>query len=67
MKKPGASVHSLGTVGIFPSKRVFLAGKEIIWRREWQPTPVFLPGKSHGQSSLAGTVRGVVKSRTQMK
>ena len=22
--------------------------------REWQPTPVFLPGKSHGQSSLAG-------------
>ena len=24
------------------------------WRREWQPTPVFLPGKSHGQRSLAG-------------
>ena len=22
------------------------------WRREWQPTPVFLPGKSHGQRSL---------------
>ena len=22
--------------------------------REWQPTPVFLPGKSHGQGSLAG-------------
>ena len=22
--------------------------------REWQPTPVFLPGKSHGQRSLAG-------------
>ena len=21
---------------------------------EWQPTPVFLPGKSHGQRSLAG-------------
>ena len=20
------------------------------WRRNWQPTPVFLPGKSHGQS-----------------
>ena len=20
-----------------------------IWRRKWQPTPVFLPGKSHGQ------------------
>ena len=24
------------------------------WRREWQPTPVFLPGESHGQKSLAG-------------
>ena len=24
------------------------------WRREWQPTPVFLPRKSHGQRSLAG-------------
>ena len=24
------------------------------WRRAWQPTPVFLPGESHGQRSLAG-------------
>ena len=24
------------------------------WRRQWQPTPVFLPGKSHGQRSLVG-------------
>ena len=24
------------------------------WRRTWQPTPVFLPGKSHGQMILAG-------------
>ena len=24
------------------------------WRRKWQPTPVFLPGKSHEQRSLAG-------------
>ena len=24
------------------------------WRREWQSTPVFLPGKFHGQSSLVG-------------
>ena len=23
-------------------------------RRAWQPTPVFLPGESHGQKSLAG-------------
>ena len=27
---------------------------KILWRREWQPTPVFLPGESHGQRSLAG-------------
>ena len=26
---------------------------KISWRRKWQPTPVFLPGKSHGQRSLA--------------
>ena len=26
---------------------------KIPWRREWQPTPVFLPGKFHGQRSLA--------------
>ena len=24
------------------------------WRRKWQPTPVFLPRKSHGQRSLVG-------------
>ena len=28
--------------------------KKTPWRREWQPTPVFLPGKFHGQRSLAG-------------
>ena len=27
---------------------------KIPWRRKWQPTPVFLPGESHGQSSLVG-------------
>ena len=27
---------------------------KIPWRRKWQPTPVFLPGISHGQRSLAG-------------
>ena len=26
--------------------------RKIPWRRKWQPTPVFLPGKSHGQKSL---------------
>ena len=35
------------------------------WRREWQPTPVFLPGEFHGQRSLAGwSPRGSQKSQT---
>ena len=29
------------------------------WRREWQSTPIFLPGESHGQRSLVGySLRG---------
>ena len=28
--------------------------RKIPWNRKWQPTPVFLPGESHGQKSLAG-------------
>jgi len=27
---------------------------KISWRRKWQPTPVFLPGKVHGQRSKVG-------------
>ena len=27
---------------------------KIPWGREWQPTPVFLPGEFHGQRSLVG-------------
>ena len=26
---------------------------KVPWRRAWKPTPVFLPGESHGQKSLA--------------
>ena len=39
---------------------------KIPWRREWPPTPVFLPGESHGQRSLVATVHGVAKSETQL-
>ena len=28
--------------------------RKIPWRRKWQPTPVFLLGKYHGQRSLEG-------------
>ena len=27
---------------------------KVLWRREWQPTPVFFPGESHIQRSLVG-------------
>ena len=37
------------------------------WRRAWQPTPVFLPGESHGQKSLAGYVHGFTKKWTRLK
>ena len=37
-----------GDPGLIPG-----SGK-IPWRREWQPAPLFLPEKSHGQRSLMG-------------
>ena len=35
---------------LFPALDVFGAN----WRRQWHPTPVLLPGKSHGRRSLIG-------------
>ena len=38
---------------------------KIPWRRNWQPTPVSLPGKPRGQRSLVGfSLVGIRKSRT---
>ena len=37
--------------------------RKIPWRRKWQPTPVFLPGKSHGQR-LAVTVHWITELNT---
>ena len=31
------------------------ASSPVDGRRQWHPTPVLLPGKSHGQRSLVGT------------
>ena len=42
-------------------------GKESawFWRRKWPPTPLFLPGESHGQRSLEGySLRGLKESNT---
>ena len=35
---------------------------KILWRRKWQPIPVFLPGESHGQWSLVGYSPWVTES-----
>ena len=39
---------------------------KIPWRRKWQPTPVFLPGKSHRQRGLGATVDRVAKNQTRV-
>ena len=39
---------------------------KILWRRKWQPNPVFLAGESHGQRSLAGSPWGYKKNQTQL-
>ena len=44
LAKQGTWVHSLGQEDPWERK--------IPGRRKWEPTPVFLPGKSHGQRSL---------------
>ena len=36
------------------------------WRRKWQPTLVFLPGKSHGQRSLEDYSPWVTKSQARL-
>ena len=39
---------------------------KIPWSRKWQPTPILLPRKLHGQRSLAATVHWVSKCRTRL-
>ena len=38
--------------------------RKIPWRKVWQPTPVFLPGESHGPKAWRVTVHSVIKSQT---
>ena len=38
--------------------------EKIPWRREWLPTPVFLPGEFHGQEP--GEVHRIAKSQTRL-
>ena len=47
-KEPACNAGTAGDNGFDPWVL------KIPWRRKRQPTPVFLPGKSHGQSNLVG-------------
>ena len=47
VKSSPANAGDIRETGSIPGR-----GK-ILWRRKWQPTPVFLPGESHPQRSLA--------------
>ena len=49
---PGGSVGKESTCQCRSHRFNPWVGK-IPWRRKWQPTPVFLPGKSLGQRNLA--------------
>ena len=40
---------------------------KIPWKNKWQPTPVFWPGKSHGQGAWWIVVRGISQSWTWLK
>ena len=46
--------------------RFNLWARKIPWRMKWQPTPVFLPGESHGQRSLVGYSPWGRKSQTRL-
>ena len=37
------------------------------WRRQWQPTPVFLPGESRDGGAWWAAVYGIAQSRTLLK
>ena len=57
-------IRSLGLED--PLEEEIATHSSILWRRKWQPTPVFLPGEFHGQKSLAGDSSRDCKSRTQL-
>ena len=43
-----------GAILVLWLEQILAGGQADHWRRQWQPTPVFLLGESHGQRSLVG-------------
>ena len=59
--KDGLFIKLCVTVYVLSTSNVFIRistgmgrSRNIKQRRQWHPTPVLLPGKSHGQKSLVG-------------
>ena len=48
------SAHNSGELGLIPG-----LGRSSGEGREWQPTPVFLPGEFHGREAWRATVHGI--------
>ena len=45
---------------------IFMCYYTVFWRRQWQPTPVLLPGKSHSRGAWKAAVHGVTEGSTQL-
>ena len=59
--------HLLGLLAKIERPLFFTWVGKIPWRREWQPTLLFLPGESHGWRSPVGYSHGIAKSQTPLK
>ena len=49
VKNPPVNARDVRNVVLIPVRK-------IPWQKKWQPTPVLLPGESHGQRSLEGYI-----------
>ena len=53
-EEPGR-LQSMGSLGVGHDCATSLSLSTFMhWRRKWQPTPVFVPGESHGRRNLVG-------------
>ena len=67
-------ISTILVAGLF-LRYLSLRAPQVLWiggarkqsgRRQWHPTPVLLPGKSHGQGSLVGCSPWVARSQTRL-
>ena len=57
-------VYHCGKKSLGRNRIVLIVNRQ---RRQWQPTPVFLPGESQGRGAWWAAVYGVAQSRTRLK